>query len=500
MRFAFLQKDAFIQLGIETLAGVLHDGGHRVEVFIDDAERDLAGAVLASRPDAIAFSCVTGYDEWVEEVANRIKAVRPELPVIVGGPHPTYFPDFVRRPGIDYICQGEGEGAILDFANALQQRDAAMLLQIPNIWAKRDGEIYQNAPRRFIADLDTIPREDWTIYAKYPFLVPYFRNNYPIMTSRGCPLRCSFCFNEKYSQLYEDKGEYLRRRTVRSMVDHLRWLVEERGVRRFSFIDDDFIRVKWLREFAPLYAAEVRVPCTCNVRASTVNDEAAALLKQMNCYCVRMGIESGNDEIRRKVLFKNVSNQRIIDAGRAVKKYKMDLLTYNIFGIPGESVEKALETYQINKDCGADFAQSSILTPYPGLSINEYIEQMGALDPNHLDPMSGLTRVDKTYFIDSKLKLEGKNQILNLQKLMQFFLAFHVPMRVIRWLIRFPENKLYTFIFRATYGYFRLKVNRRELIPLFRLAFRTNSYISMRPRKKELDIGGHAGEGKRLVT
>jgi hypothetical protein len=190
-----------------------------------------------------------------------------------------------------------------------------------------------------------------------------------------------------------------------------------------------------------------------------------------------MGIESGNDQIRREILHKNVSNKRIVRAGQAVKKHGMELLTYNILGIPGETVEQALETYQVNKDCGSDFAQCTILTPYPGVSINRYIDELGVRDPVHVDPVSGLTRVESTVFMSSSLKLENKNQILNLQKLMQFFLAFHVPMRAIRLAIRAPENALYALIFRITYAYFRLKLNRRDLLPLIRLGLRMDSYI-----------------------
>ena len=123
---------------------------------------------LDFQPDVVAFSCTTGVHRWAGDFAEKIKRGRDVL-TVVGGPHPTFFPKFIEHPGVDVICRGEGEQAIVEMANKISAGEPVQ--DTLNCWFKRNGEIVSNGLRPLIANLDSIPNPDRLIYrSKYPYL------------------------------------------------------------------------------------------------------------------------------------------------------------------------------------------------------------------------------------------------------------------------------------------------------------------------------------------
>ncbi len=471
-----MQKDTMVKVAVMLLSAVLKAEGHECEVLVESAERDMLRRARELRPDAVAFSCTTGIDGWVLRTAAEVKRAIG-IPVVVGGPHPTFFPEMVREAGVDVVCRGEGEAALAELARSFDAgADGA---GAANLWVKRDGEVVEGELRPLVEDLDALPFPDWRVYAaRYRFMVPYYRGNFPVITSRGCPHRCSYCFNASYQELYREKGRYARRESPESVVRKLEEARDRYGLRRLNLVDDSIAASRsWLRELAPLYAERVALPFICNVRADTVDEESAALLREMGCYCARMGVESGNDRVREVILNKHVSERQIRDAAASIRGAGMKLMTYNIYGSPSETLEEALETLELNRALRVDFAQCSILQPYPGTRICEMAEELGAFEPPSAEaPLP--RRGTASYFVSSPLALDRKREMMNLQKLTGLFIRLRVPRPMAERLIRLRADRLYSLLFKLEYAFFRFRLDLAETVPFLRFALRSKAYMS----------------------
>ncbi len=471
MKVVFLQRDSFVKISIELLSGILKQNGHACELYIESGENQFLSSALSSGADLFAFSCTTGGEQWVYDTAERLKK-QTSTPIIVGGPHTTFFPQMIHNPHIDYICRGEGEEALLELLSVLHRPDA--IRQIRNIWSKDlQGNVHETEVRPFFRDLDNIPLPDFGIYTKYPYMTPYNLEMFPVMTGRGCPFACSYCFNKAYRDLYRKGGRYLRKRSPEVMIEELVRAKKKWGVKKINFVDDSFFLFpKWFEEFYPLYIKHVNLPFIINVEATHVKDDLVKKVSEMGCICVRMGVETGNDTLRKEVLNKKVNNEQIRRAAASIKKYGMNLSTYNMLGLPGETFENAMETYQLNREIGTNFAQCSLLQPYPGTKINDYVREMGIYGQTDRE-----ITLNASFFATSKIILENEREITNLQKLMQVFIQMKVPASTVRKIVKLPENLFFHYVFRLSFIIGKIKNQHIKLIPLIRLGLHSLSYM-----------------------
>jgi len=454
-KVVFVQRMWQEQLGVISLGGFLKEHGHEAEVIIETSGPELPRAVAAARPTLIAFSTTTGDHTWVAERADAIKKVLPEVPVVAGGPHPTYFPEFINSPGIDYICRGEGEESLLDLVEAIEGGGSPTV--IPNIWASIGGKIYQNDVRPLLDPLDELPFADRTLYFKYPF---FKRDRVShVMFSRGCPFSCSYCFNAAYRELYRKKGKYVRLRSVEHSIAELQEIRRGYDVRLFYFVDDIFgLNHGWADEFLGRYAHEIRIPFICNSHVQYITDQLAKGLAGANCFSVQFAIESANDEIRKQVLHRHETNQEIIAAGERLHRHGIRFLTYNMLGCPGETTEQALETIELNTRLSTDFPRFSLLQPYPQTPIYRLAVEAGVIQETDIDHFSA------SYFFDSVVKQANIKELINLQRL--FLPAIRLPRmrRVIRLLIKLPPNFVFDLIYLIFIGLQYARCTRRGLV------------------------------------
>ncbi len=472
MKVTFLQSDSFVKLGVTQLSAVIEKHGHQSDLLIESGEKDFINSALESKPDLFAFSITTCEEQWARDIILRLKE-QSSIPVVVGGPHATFFPDFIKNEGIDYICVGEGEYAIVDLLEALEN-DPVNSINIPNIWAKDpNGNVFENPVRSFIEDLDELPFPNFDIYNKYKYMVSYNKEIFPVMTARGCPHNCSYCFNEKYKEIYKGKGRYLRRKSPERAIDELVEVKQKYGIKKINFVDDSFfIFPSWIRDFSALYREKINLPFIINGEATTVTEEMAEIASGMGCICIRMGLETGNDELRQVLLNKRISSQDIQQAAGHIKKYGMKLTTFNILGLPGETVENAVETYKLNKVIGTDFLWCSLLQPYPGTAIHDHVRSNGFLADN-----DGYVALNKSYFVSSRIKLENEKEMINLQKLMQIFIQLKIPLFLVRKIIKLPKNPIFHLMFKLSFVYNKIRTQKIRLIPLARMAWHSLSYM-----------------------
>lgn len=464
MRVVFVQNDFFVRVGITTLAGVLPGRGHEAAVVVEPLERDPLGALRKLRPDLLAFYATTTMVPWVLDFAARAKRSLG-VPVVVGGPHTTFAPDLALHPSVDFVCRGEGEGALLDLLEGLERRGDPS--GIPNLALREEGGLRVNPLRPYVNPLDDLPDPDFSPYARYRVIRDYYREAYPILAGRGCPYDCVFCFVPAYRALYSGQGKYIRWRAHDRIVGEMREARERYGVRRFVFEDDTFIlNPRWLRAFGAYYADHLAAPFLCQTTAVSLDEDTVEVLRRMGCTGVRFGLESGNEEMRMKVLRKEVSNEDIARAGRLLKRAGMNFQTFNILGLPGETLEQALETYRLNRRIGTSFAWTSILTSYPGTDA--------------LTPLLGGAPSEP---FAATLHLPSRSvdrDVLHLQKLLQLFLLLRLPERAVRWIVRRPWTGFFHLLYRAVHAISVQRLTRVPWAPFLRMAFVSRRFMNAR--------------------
>lgn len=352
-------------LGPSYISSVLKENGHQVSAInIDDG--GIVEKIKELNPQVIAFSVTSGQILRFLQVCREIKKVHSCLSLF-GGSHPTFFPDLIEEDGVDIICLGEGEYPVLELANCLDaNQDYTHILNL----AFNTGEkIIYNSTRPFISSegLDDLPFPDRELIRSFP--VWNERTGY-VATGRGCPYDCSFCFNHVSKNIQE--GKWTRSRSVDNVIQEIRWLKTDCKVVLIHFQDDTFIlNRQWIMEFLPRYRDEIGLPFVCNVRADLTDEEMVQMLAGAGCCRVAMGIESGNDDIRSRVLAKRISSDQIKNACDLYNLYGIKIMGQNIFGVPGETIQTALETVTLNIRCKTHIGMYSFFTPYPGTQLAE---------------------------------------------------------------------------------------------------------------------------------
>jgi radical SAM superfamily enzyme YgiQ (UPF0313 family) len=259
--------------------------------------------------------------------------------------------------------------------------------------------------------------------------------------------------------MYSGKGKYVRIRTIDNVIGECLGLKRTTDVRTIYFADDVFgMSKKWLYEFLPVYKQEVGLPFICLVRADIVASDRdyAFRLAEGGCKSVFFGVESGNEALRNKVLVKQLSDAQIEEAAKNLHDAGIPFRTYNIVGLPGETLDDAFSTVELNIRIKADYPWCSVFSPFPGTALTSLAIREGYLDRD-FDP----DNLMRSFFTDSPLKIEAIEQLQNLQKFFQTAVLIPAAFPVIKRLIRLPCNIFFTLWFGLVYFFVYLRSERR---------------------------------------
>ena len=442
-KIAFIQDNLYEYFGPMSLSAVLKKHDHSVKMFVLNKDKKVIKSLKKFNPDITAFSVVSGIHKWSLKFAKKIKKNMNTL-VLFGGPHPTFFPETIQQENIDIIALGEGEYSILELADSIDK--GRIDYKIKGLWFKKDKKIIKNPLRNLINDLDSLPFPDRELYySKYPFL-----KNFPtkrFITSRGCPYDCSFCFNHKMKEMYKGKGIYIRRRSPRNVIEEIKQMKQRYKLKNVRFIDDSFtINHRWLFELLNLYKEEINLPFTCLVRANELNEKLIQEFKRAGCDGITFGIETADEKRRNDILHKSLTNEDIIKAAKLLRKYKIKFGTYNMIGLPGETIEDAIDTMKFNAKIKVNYPNSTIFQPYPKTELAEYCIKKGYIkkdfDVDNIDSM----------FQSSIIESKYSDQFTNLEKFFNIGVKFPSTIPLIRRLIKFKPNKLFSLIGFISYG------------------------------------------------
>lgn len=425
-RILFVVKnpgDEFI--GIMIISSLLKESGYRVEM-VEAEYNKVISKLNDAIPTILAYSTPS---DWVNYYLRLNKEIKEDFKVfsVFGGPHPTSVPEMIEEDGVDGVCMGEGEFPMLELAQNLSS--GRPIRDIRNWWIKENGAIFKNPLRPLIENLDDLPFPDRELFEAQPLLN---ERKMSVISGRGCPYDCGYCFNYHYRQLYNEEPGRIRKRSINNIVEEINKFRNKFPLRFINFNDSLFILPhEWLEQFSSIYKKDVGLPFSCNVRADNINSKVVKLLKDAGCYSVSLGVETADDYLREHILGRKMTKEQILDAAKLIKGQKIRLRTTSIIGIPCGSIEKDLETIKLNIECKVDYAKGIPLQPFPGTSLWEKGYRCHNYEYARLESYNYLK------------KFYTQRQLENLNHLFSVIVALPFLLHFVKILVRLPLRYLY---------------------------------------------------------
>lgn len=384
----------YFPLGLAYLAAVLRDKGHQVLIYDADANVDKASQMDYSdleskypeyikcinnlshpiwnelrdtlnevKPDLVGINVFTTKTAAAFRVAEIVKTLFNNVPVVVGGPHPSVKADESLRisPFVDYAVRGEGEACFSQLIDAVENKKTYN--NISGLSFKINGQIYHNPDAEFIQDLDQIP------YPAKDLLIN--RNTYTsedmglIMTGRGCPFACTFCSSAGVWR------RVTRFRSLENVIGEIQQIQAEYGTVQFSFKDDTFtVNRKRVLEFCrSIRNKKLKMNWECNARVNLIDESLLKEMKSAGCNSIKIGIESGSDRVLETIMKKRITTTQIKHTAELIHKASIHWTGYFLMGIPTETMHEMLQTLNLMRHIKPDFASLSVFVPYPGTEL-----------------------------------------------------------------------------------------------------------------------------------
>ncbi|MCK5282651.1 MAG: radical SAM protein [Nanoarchaeota archaeon] len=363
-----------MSFGTAYLSAVLKKEGHQTSLICPYMfnPTGVSRKIEDFKPQMVVVSSVSDQFELSKKIIGFIYD-KYSLPIVIGGVHPTVDPDeCMDVRGVLGVCIGEGEYALLEFVDLLEKKKDYS--RVKNFWFKKENKIIKNTVRPLIQDLDSLPFPDRELFDGYADT----SNEIEFMGSRGCPYQCSYCINKVLQTIYKGYGKFVRFRSVDNLLREIKEVLKKYKSPKILFHDDTFTLNKvWLREFSEKYPKEIGKPYIANGRIETLDEESIKLLKKSGCIELKIGVESGNDRVRRKILDRQMTNERIIDVFRLCKKYGILATSFNMIGIPGETEEDIKDTIELNRRIMPFRMGVSIFKPYKGTLLYTICKENG---------------------------------------------------------------------------------------------------------------------------
>lgn len=403
-----------LPLGPLYLAAVLERHDIDVEVFDALAEPDLAATarpgatihfgassermrarIAAARPDVIGINNpFTDHLPFALDAARLAREAAPTARVVVGGPHATNDPESIlaAEPAVEVAFRGEGETSFAELVGALTRGDA--LDSVAGAVFRRDGAIVHGAPAARVADVDSLPfpayhqldlERYFELFArgfasKFAFGRPGSNRRVSLITSRGCPYRCTFCDAPRLA------GHAFRAHSPDYVIEHVRFLRSRYDVRHLH-INDDNVTVNRARFRAILEGFRRELPGLTwdtpnGVRADDLDEDLVALAKEAGCTYMILGVESGDPEVLERIVDKRLDLEAVVAAARACRKVGLDVHAFYLLGMPGETRATLQRTLDFARFLLADFGvvpHVNVVEPHVGTRVHELATAAGYL-------------------------------------------------------------------------------------------------------------------------
>lgn len=331
-------------------------------------------------PQVLCISARTFNINGAAEIARRVKENGKDILTVIGGSHITALPERTLKEFRDFDLGviGEGEETIKELlSNFKMIRDTKFLKKVKGIAYRKGSDIVINEQRGVIKDIDSLPFPNWngidfSNYKKefsWRLKGKYFQ--FPILFSRGCPFNCTFCAN--YNRIW-------RHRNPRKVVDEIEYFIRKYGANVFEIVDStSTINRESFIEFCDEIirrSLQNKISWYCETRVDQVNSKLMRKIKEAGCEYVFFGIESGDDDILKK-MNKRITRDKVREAISITKKSGLKVGGSFIIGHPYEKKENIIKTINFAVELsryGLDGANFFIIDVYPGTKVWDMVE------------------------------------------------------------------------------------------------------------------------------
>lgn len=380
-----------------------------------DMEKDFKKQIESFKPDLLIYSFA---EDSLQRALQLLRVSNPyKITTIAGGILATSAPELlISFPEISIIGVGEGEEVVREVALRLSQGQD--IKNIPNLWLKQpDGSIIKNPPRPYV-NLSAYST-DFSIFNEDRFERPMggkIHRALPMETYRGCPNQCAYCNSPMHNRIAKQQGKvYLRRRPVEWIIKEVKHLVNDYKINLLYIVDDTFLaRPKQeIEEFIEIYK-EIRIPFWFNTRPETCTLEMLNKLKEVGLFRISLGIESGNEQFRKDILHRNISNDKLVEYFNAIDLSGVSYSINCVIGFPYETREMIFDTIRFAKKIkGYDSITVSIFTPYRGTELRDKAIKEGWLNPDKLTTHTTARSMLDMPFLTAK-EIDGLMQTFSL--------------------------------------------------------------------------------------
>lgn len=327
------------------------------------------------RPDLVGISVLSVKVPVALTLASICKDFDSNIRVVVGGDHPTVLPqDMLKSSDVDFAVNGEGEYTMLELIEALE-KGRTDFDRIDGLTYKQNGKMIRNNAREPIDKLDELP---------FPAVesIIGFESYRPIdlgimMTCRGCSYLCTHC------GIVNTSGRLVRSRSAGNIISEMKKLHQQYGVRYFSFRDATFTfeRRRILELCDQIHLNHIDAQWECLTRMNFLDDELIIKMKDSGCVMVRVGIESGNEQLLKRMK-RGISLNKIKQGARMLNNNGMRWSAYFMFGVPGETRQTIEDSLKLISEIDPPFVTVSNYSLIPGTEMYEEVRRLGLISDN----------------------------------------------------------------------------------------------------------------------
>lgn len=383
-----------LPIGVLTVAAIPFLKGYKIKIIdqrLDDHWKNTLKQELKTNPICVGITSMTGKQIKYALEASEIVKTNSDVPVVWGGVHATLLPEqTLKNPVIDFIVTYEGDYSFTDLIYALEKgKDYS---KIKGICYKKKGKFVQNPKRKTIINLDELPDLPYELVdmSKYTSL-NIEGKSIDFVSSRGCPHRCSFCYN-----LYFNQAKW-RALSAEETVKRITRLVEDYGIKTIYFQDDNFcVNIKRLEKILiQIIKQKLDINWgTLGLRIDTakrMDTRFLRLMEKSGCVNLDIGAESGDQKIL-SMIDKGINIPDIISVNRKFRKYPFVLKYSFIVGIPTETRKQRISSIKLatklTKENKKAYTPFSVYTPCPKTPLYEKALEHGFEPPDKLEDWS----------------------------------------------------------------------------------------------------------------
>lgn len=354
-------------LGIGYMAAVLEQNNIDVDVLdasaLELSYDEIGEEILKRKPDIVSISALTPTIGVALDSADKIKQVKPDTVVVLGGYHPTFeFESVLAEPSVDVVVRGEGEYTFLELVRSIENNGDLAEVEGLAFYDENDASLVVTPDRPIIQDLDELPFPAFHLFPMEKYKILNITTNVAtIITTRGCPMQCSFCSSAALH------GHKLRRRSYENVVDEIELRLKEQNIDTIAFMDDTFtLNKRFVKDFcAEIKRRNLKFWWGCTSRVDTLDEDLLQTMKDAGCITVFIGVESADQQMLEK-MNKNITVSKTENAFRLLRKVGIRSIASCVIGMPEDTRESINKTIEFVKKLNPNYALYSLATPYPG--------------------------------------------------------------------------------------------------------------------------------------